>query len=66
MADVDPALALRIGVGEGGVPHRAPNGLEHLVALPNAAVGETDFEAAWLFAALHTQLPYLQSGLVGQ
>jgi len=64
VADIQSALALRISHGQSGVPNRAPNGLEHLIALPDTAIGKANFETARLLTPSLSQLPYLQSSLI--
>ncbi len=50
---------------ERGVPHRAPDRREHVVARPDGAVGEADLVAARLFAASQAQRAHGERGLVG-
>ncbi len=59
------ALAPRVQRVAGGVPHRAPNGLVHVVKRPNGAVGKADFDALGPLAACLAQRAHLQGQLVG-
>ena len=62
--DVNRPLPIFISIGQGGVPDSAPDRFEHLIALPNTAVGKANFVTTRQFTALLAQSAHLQSHLV--